>query len=140
MIGPEGHQRIAPPHGQELHGAVSWEEMLRCWPGANEAPREHQSSQAEMRADSSQQPRITASDVWRIHVEQRTLTVQVGVEAKQPNSAIRKCVRVQLIKNGKKVTVSVLLFPLACTESRHAQRVHRGRGKPSSDHAGFRPQ
>ena len=27
---------------------------------------------------------------------------KVGVEAKQPNSAIRKCVRVQLIKNGKK--------------------------------------
>lgn len=26
---------------------------------------------------------------------------KVGVEAKQPNSAIRKCVRVQLIKNGK---------------------------------------
>ena len=26
------------------------------------------------------------------------------MEAKQPNSAIRKCVRVQLIKNGKKVT------------------------------------
>ena len=35
-----------------------------------------------------------------------TLT-QVGVEAKQPNSAIRKCVRVQLIKNGKKVTAFV---------------------------------
>merc|ERR1711872_824234 len=29
---------------------------------------------------------------------------KVGVEAKQPNSAIRKCVRVQLIKNGKKIT------------------------------------
>merc|ERR1739838_1148424 len=27
---------------------------------------------------------------------------KVGVEAKQPNSAIRKCVRVQLIKNGKR--------------------------------------
>ena len=27
-----------------------------------------------------------------------------GVESKQPNSAIRKCVRVQLIKNGKVVT------------------------------------
>uniref|UniRef100_A0A803TCU7 Small ribosomal subunit protein uS12 n=1 Tax=Anolis carolinensis TaxID=28377 RepID=A0A803TCU7_ANOCA len=27
---------------------------------------------------------------------------KVGVEAKQPNSSIRKCVRVQLIKNGKK--------------------------------------
>uniref|UniRef100_A0A8B9F2J6 Small ribosomal subunit protein uS12 n=1 Tax=Amazona collaria TaxID=241587 RepID=A0A8B9F2J6_9PSIT len=29
---------------------------------------------------------------------------KVGVEAKQPNSAIRDCVRVQLIKNGKKIT------------------------------------
>merc|ERR1712037_276280 len=27
---------------------------------------------------------------------------KIGIEAKQPNSAIRKCVRVQLIKNGKK--------------------------------------
>ncbi len=27
-----------------------------------------------------------------------------GVEAKQPNSGIRKCVRVQLIKNGKQLT------------------------------------
>ena len=26
---------------------------------------------------------------------------KVGVEAKQPNSAVRKCVRVQLIKNGR---------------------------------------
>src|ERR1700744_3506960 len=32
---------------------------------------------------------------------------KVGVEAKQPNSAIRKCVRVQLIKNSKKVTAFV---------------------------------
>jgi small subunit ribosomal protein S23e len=30
-----------------------------------------------------------------------------GIEAKQPNSAIRKCVRVQLIKNGKKVAAFV---------------------------------
>jgi len=29
------------------------------------------------------------------------------VEAKQPNSAIRKCVRVQLIKNGKKIAAFV---------------------------------
>uniref|UniRef100_A0A2K6E3S2 Small ribosomal subunit protein uS12 n=1 Tax=Macaca nemestrina TaxID=9545 RepID=A0A2K6E3S2_MACNE len=32
---------------------------------------------------------------------------KVGVEATQPNSAIRKCVRVQLIKNGKKITAFV---------------------------------
>lgn len=29
---------------------------------------------------------------------------KVAVEAKQPNSAVRKCVRVQLIKNGKQIT------------------------------------
>ncbi|MFH1836148.1 MAG: 30S ribosomal protein S12 [Methanobacteriota archaeon] len=29
---------------------------------------------------------------------------KVGIEAKQPNSAIRKAVRVQLIKNGRQVT------------------------------------
>ena len=29
---------------------------------------------------------------------------KVGIESRQPNSAIRKCVRVQLIKNGKVVT------------------------------------
>jgi len=29
---------------------------------------------------------------------------KVGVESKQPNSAIRKCARVQIIKNGKQVT------------------------------------
>ena len=37
----------------------------------------------------------------------RNLIKQIGVEAKQPNSAIRKCVRVQLIKNGKKITAFV---------------------------------
>lgn len=32
---------------------------------------------------------------------------KIGVEAKQPNSAIRKAVRIQLIKNGKKITAYV---------------------------------
>ncbi|CAK0791488.1 unnamed protein product [Prorocentrum cordatum] len=32
---------------------------------------------------------------------------KIGIEAKQPNSAIRKCCRVQLIKNGKKVAAFV---------------------------------
>merc|ERR1712189_34625 len=32
---------------------------------------------------------------------------KIGVEAKQPNSAIRKCGSVQLIKNGKKITAFV---------------------------------
>lgn len=32
---------------------------------------------------------------------------KVGVESRQPNSALRKCVRVQLVKNGKVVTAFV---------------------------------
>jgi ribosomal protein S12 len=32
---------------------------------------------------------------------------KIGIEAKQPNSAIRKCVRAQLIKNGKKIAAFV---------------------------------
>ncbi|RLG86670.1 MAG: 30S ribosomal protein S12 [Thermoprotei archaeon] len=32
---------------------------------------------------------------------------KVGVEARQPNAAVRKCVRVQLVKNGKVVTAFV---------------------------------
>ena len=32
---------------------------------------------------------------------------KLGIEAKQPNSAIRKCVRVQLIKNSKKIAAFV---------------------------------
>ena len=29
---------------------------------------------------------------------------KIGIEAKQPNSAIRKCVRLQLIKNGRQIS------------------------------------
>ncbi|MHB8396510.1 MAG: 30S ribosomal protein S12 [Thermoplasmataceae archaeon] len=29
---------------------------------------------------------------------------KIGIEAKQPNSGIRKCVKVQLIKNGRQIT------------------------------------
>ena len=32
---------------------------------------------------------------------------KIGIEAKQPNSAIRKCVRVQLIKNSKRIVCFV---------------------------------
>merc|ERR1712167_43622 len=46
-------------------------------------------------------PFVGASHAKGIVVE------KLGVEAKQPNSAIRKCVRVQLIKNGKKIIAFV---------------------------------
>eukprot|EP01090_Pellita_catalonica_P019890 TRINITY_DN68_c0_g1_i1.p1 TRINITY_DN68_c0_g1~~TRINITY_DN68_c0_g1_i1.p1 ORF type:complete len:145 (+),score=28.65 TRINITY_DN68_c0_g1_i1:63-497(+) len=32
---------------------------------------------------------------------------KLGIESKQPNSAVRKCCRVQLIKNGKKISAFV---------------------------------
>lgn len=37
------------------------------------------------------------------------VTEKIGVEAKQPNSAVRKCVRVLLKKNNKKITAYVPL-------------------------------
>merc|ERR1712118_69640 len=43
---------------------------------------------------------------WLVHAKGIVLE-KVGIEAKQPNSAIRKSVRVQLIKNGKKITAFV---------------------------------
>ena len=42
---------------------------------------------------------------------------KVGIEAKQPNSAIRKAVRIQLIKNGRQVT--------AFCSRRRGHRIHR---------------
>lgn len=50
---------------------------------------------------------------------------KVGVEAKQPNSAIRKCVRVQLIKNGKKVTAFGTRLPPPILQSSTFRRSKR---------------
>jgi small subunit ribosomal protein S23e len=63
-----------------------------------------------------------------------------GIEAKQPNSAIRKCARVQLIKNGKKIAAFVpndgcLNFieenvsPEQLTARRPGRRLEGGGGK-----------
>ncbi|KAL5218055.1 hypothetical protein ABZP36_018739 [Zizania latifolia] len=37
----------------------------------------------------------------------RIVLEKIGIEAKQPNSAIRKCARVRLVKNGKKIAAFV---------------------------------
>ena len=45
------------------------------------------------------------SDPLQGSAQARGIVIEkVGIEAKQPNSAIRKCVKVQLIKNGRQVT------------------------------------
>jgi small subunit ribosomal protein S12 len=38
------------------------------------------------------------------HAARAIVLEKVPVEAKQPNSALRKCVRVQLVKNGRQLT------------------------------------
>lgn len=48
---------------------------------------------------------------------------KIGVEAKQPNSAIRKAVRVQLIKNGKKVRGGGEENPASCGERTTQARI-----------------
>lgn len=48
------------------------------------------------------------SDPFRGSSHAKGIVIEkVAIEAKQPNSAYRKCVRVQLIKNGKKITAFV---------------------------------
>ncbi len=41
------------------------------------------------------------------HQAKGIILEKIELEAKQPNSAMRKCVRVQLIKNGKQITAFV---------------------------------
>ncbi|KAK8330275.1 hypothetical protein V6Z11_A11G384900 [Gossypium hirsutum] len=38
----------------------------------------------------------------------KALSLRICIEARQPNSTIRKCARVQLIKNGKNIAAFVL--------------------------------
>ena len=51
-------------------------------------------------------------NIWKLPFQNASqasgiVVEKIAVEAKQPNSAIRKCVRVQLRKNNKKITAFV---------------------------------
>jgi len=48
------------------------------------------------------------SDPLKASHQGKAIVLQkVQIEAKQPNSALRKCIRCQLVKNGKKITAFV---------------------------------
>ena len=74
------------------------------------AARKMQKRRKEMRRKSRDYARKTLKTAKKsdplegAHMSRAIVLEKVGIEAKQPNSAIRKCVRVQLIKNGKQVT------------------------------------
>jgi len=75
--------------------------------------RKLQSHRREQKWNDKQYKKAHLGTVWKSnpfsgasHAKGIVLE-KIGVEAKQPNSAIRKCVRVQLIKNGKKITAFV---------------------------------
>ncbi|MBW3013341.1 30S ribosomal protein S12 [Candidatus Woesearchaeota archaeon] len=51
--------------------------------------------------------REKADPLGGVHQGRAIVLEKVEKEAKQPNSAMRKCVRVQLVKNGKQVTAFV---------------------------------
>lgn len=60
----------------------------------------------ERRLFSCVQTKNTPGSVWKCNPfggsshAKGIVVEKIGIEAKQPNSAIRKCCRVQLIKNG----------------------------------------
>ncbi|KHG24219.1 40S ribosomal S23 [Gossypium arboreum] len=45
---------------------------------------------------------------WKKPFAGSSMPKALGIEARQPNSTIRKCARVQLIKNGKNIAAFVL--------------------------------
>ncbi len=55
---------------------------------------------------------------------------KVGVEARQPNSALRKCVRVQLVKNKKVVTAFVPIDGGILYIDEHDEVIIEGIGGP----------
>lgn len=48
--------------------------------------------------------RLRSDPLGGAHQARAIVLQKIQLEAKQPNSAMRKCARVQLIKNGKQVT------------------------------------
>ena len=67
---------------------------------------------------------------------------KVGVESKQPNSAIRKCVRTQLIKNGRLITAFLPGDGALNTVDEHDEVIVQGiggsRGRSMGDIPGVR--
>lgn len=67
---------------------------------------------------------------------------KVGVESKQPNSAIRKCVRVQLIKNSRVITAFLPMDGALNVVDEHDEVVVEGiggsRGRSMGDIPGVR--
>ena len=64
---------------------------------------------------------------------------KVGRESKQPNSAIRKCVRTQLIKNGKVVTAFIPGDGALNVVDEHDEVVIEGIGGPKGGAMGDLP-
>ncbi len=69
---------------------------------------------------------------------------KVQLEAKQPNSAMRKCCRVQLIKNGKQITVFAPRDGATKLIDEHdevvVERIGGAKGKSKGDLSGIRWQ
>ena len=51
--------------------------------------------------------KIKSDPLGGVHQAKAIVLAKIQREAKQPNSAMRKCCRVQLIKNGKEVTAFI---------------------------------
>src|ERR1700683_3571483 len=82
---------MAPPSGLNTAGKLSSLRQRRRW-----ADRYYRARPPRLKERSA--PLEGAPQGRGIVLE------KVGVEAKQPNSAIRKCIKVQLIKNGRQIT------------------------------------
>ncbi|KAE8704018.1 40S ribosomal protein S23 [Hibiscus syriacus] len=85
------------------HGEYAW---YGSWAQAKDPPQEERWADKAYKKSNLgnewKEPFAGSSHVKGIVLE------NISIEAKQPNSSVRKCVRVQLIKNGKKIVAFVL--------------------------------
>jgi ribosomal protein S23 (S12) len=84
---------------ERLHG-----QRQICRPEAQERPAEATLVGLRVRSTRARGSKRSQTPLEGAPQGRGIVLEKVGIEAKQPNSAIRKCVRVQLIKNGKQVT------------------------------------
>merc|ERR1712127_1038900 len=70
-------------------------------------PRRNQKWNQKSYAKANSLAALKANPLGGSSMAKGIVLEKIGIEVKQPNSAIRKCVRVQLIKNGKKIAAFV---------------------------------
>ncbi|KAJ0960096.1 hypothetical protein J5N97_000128 [Dioscorea zingiberensis] len=82
-------------------------EVLRVKVNKSEMDKSKANEEVVAEVEAARCAERGSHEAWNCDGGRQIRAARSGIEAKQPNSAIRKCARVQLIKNGKKIAAFV---------------------------------